>query len=258
MIKVCKQHAILSSIVISILLVFFLRYIPWKDMFMQPYANWMAYMTRALVCTIFIGLFGIGKSAGFQKKGFGKSLFYGIPFYIIAIGSAVLSNLGVNFGSLQFVSWKSLLIFTLTIFWVSINEEMWLRAFILNLLSERFGSTKRNEWKAIIISALIFGGMHLVNLGHIDFTNVIVQIINACAGGILFGAIFIKLRNIWALIMIHFLVDWISLVIGECFVGTSTVLSVQMSPLVIVVTILGGVFVPVIFAGIIMKSSGES
>lgn len=255
MIKICKQHAILCSIIISILLVFLLQYIPWKSIFVQPYANWMAYISRAFVCIILIGLFKIGKSAGFQKKEFRKSLLYGIPFYIIAIGSAILSNLGTDLTSLHFVSWKNLLFFTITMLLVSINEEMWLRAFILNLLSERFGSTKRNEWKAIIISALIFAGMHLVNLTHMNFTNVIVQIINAGAGGILFGAIFIRSRNIWALIIIHFLTDWISLVLGECFVGTSTVLRVQMTPLIIVVTVLGGVFVPVISACFIMNKS---
>ena len=57
--------------------------------------------------------------------------------------------------------------------------------------------------------------------------------------------------------MIHFLVNWISLAIGECFVGTGTILSVQMTPLVIIVSIVGGVFVPMISACVIMKGKSK-
>ncbi len=257
MIKICKQHVILSSVIISIFLVFLLRWISWKCIFDQPYANWMTYITRTLVCVGLIGLLRIGKNGGFQKKGFLKSLLYGIPFYVIGIGSAILSNWGTDMTSLQIVSWNSVFIFTITILLVSINEEIWLRALVLNLLSTKFDSTRRDELKAVLISAFIFGVMHLSNLPYMDIINVMVQMINACAGGILFGAIYVKTRNIWGLIVIHFLVNWISLAIGECFVGTSTILSVQMTPLVIIVSILGGVFVPVISACVIMKGNSN-
>jgi len=257
MIKICKQHVILSSIIISIFLVFLLRWLSWKCIFNQPYADWMTYITRTLVCVGLIGLLRIGKNGGFQKKGFLKSLLYGIPFYVIGIGSAILSNWRTDIASLQIISWNRVFIFTITILLVSVNEEIWLRALILNLLSTRFASTKRNEWKTVIISAVIFGGMHLVNLTHMDIINVIVQMINAFAGGILFGAIYVKTRNIWGLIVIHFIVNWISLAIGECFVGTSTILSMQMTPLVIIVSILGGVFVPVMSACVIMKGNSN-
>ncbi len=247
---ICNKHVVRVSVLISILLVILYRIVPWNSMFVVPYASWVAYLVRAICCIVLIYILGIARTAGFGKKGFLQSLLYGVPFYIIGVGSVILSNWGVEITSLELVSVSNLVRFTITMVLVAVNEELWLRALVLNLVSS---SQKISEWKAIIISALIFALLHMVNFSHMQFVNVLVQIINAFAGGILFGAIYIKQRNIWGTITIHFIVDWISLVIGSCFMGANSVLSVQMSPGLIVIMICGGIFIPVISACWIMS-----
>ncbi len=253
MMKKREIFAVIAAIVISLILIFVANYIPWGNIFTPPYSGWMVYITRALICITFIYVLKLGKTAGVQREGLGKGLLYGIPFYIIGIGSAILSNWGTDLTGLEFISWSNLIVFTVSMLLVSINEEVWLRALVLNLLHTHFGNTKKKEWLAVIVAAFIFGMLHLINLGHMNIVNVLVQVVNAFAGGILFGAIFIRTRNIIALITIHFIVDWVSLVIGECFRSTNTILNVKMSPLLIVITILGGVVVPVVAAWKIMN-----
>lgn len=248
--ELCKKHTILFSIILSVIIML-LDYVPWWKIVAAPYANWLVNITRLLICLVIIRLLGLWKSAGFQKSGYAKSLLYGIPFYIMGIGSAVVSNWGME--ALQFTSWINLLHFTFYMILVGATEEIWMRALILNQMNEKYGMTKKGQRKAIIISALIFGLIHFINLSYMDVINVIVQVIYAFAGGILFGAIFMKKRNIFAVSTIHFLGNWLSLAIGECFIGTSTVLSVQMTPLIIVITIMGGVGVPVLSAYCLMK-----
>ena len=47
-------------------------------------------------------------------------------------------------------------------------------------------------WKAIIMSAIIFGLIHIPNLFFMEPLTVIVQVINAMSAGILFAVIFVK------------------------------------------------------------------
>lgn len=49
--------------------------------------------------------------------------------------------------------------------------------------------------------------------------TLVVQVINAASAGELFAAIFIKCKNIWAGVVAHAMVDWLSLFVANCFTG---------------------------------------
>lgn len=77
----------------------------------------------------------------------------------------------------------------------AIFEEILLRGIIFRIMEERLGS-----YLALGISAIIFGGMHLLNPN----SSVIVGIGLAIQAGLLLGAAYIFARNLWFPIAIHF------------------------------------------------------
>ena len=107
---------------------------------------------------------------------------------------------------------------------VGMNEEIWMRALILNALMRKYGDTYPQIWKSLIISALIF------------------------------GAIYIKSKNIWAGITIHALVDWCSLFIGNCFMGTKSIISMEMTIQQAIIIIALGSLPPILIAWLLLRN----
>jgi membrane protease YdiL (CAAX protease family) len=70
----------------------------------------------------------------------------------------------------------------------ALTEELLFRGIILNRLC-----VKRAEWKAIVISSLLFGLIHLNPW----------QFINATIGGFFYGWIYRRYRNLWLTIFLH-------------------------------------------------------
>lgn len=172
-----------------------------------------------LFCLCIIYAIGIAQTAGFQKEGFTKGIIYGIPFIAIGLCAAFIGNIGMNIDQLEPISVAGILLFTINMLFVGINEEICMRSLILNNLILKYGKSKKEVYKAILISSVIFGVIHLVNIFFIPPVTVVVQAINAASAGVLFSVIYICSKNIWATIAIHALVDWLSLFIGQCFIG---------------------------------------
>ncbi|MGL5328409.1 MAG: CPBP family glutamic-type intramembrane protease, partial [Peptostreptococcaceae bacterium] len=78
--------------------------------------------------------------------------------------------------------------------------------------------------------------------------TVIVQSVNAASAGVLFGAIYVRTKNIWGCIVIHALVDWLALFISQCFAGGLSVITVDMSILQGGIMIIGGSLPPLLIA----------
>lgn len=209
----------------------------------------------ALLCVAVIRFLGLWDTAGFRSMCFWKGILYGSPFFAIGIGSIIISNIGIDISNLKFISISNAVLFTINMILVGINEELWMRSFVLNGLLKKYGVAKNSAWKALFVSALIFGAIHIPNILFMEPLTVIVQSINAASAGILFGAIFIKTKNVWAVIVIHSIVDWISLFIGNCFTGSSTILDMKMNIFQAVVIILLGSFPPILITCWILKKN---
>lgn len=74
-------------------------------------------------------------------------------------------------------------------------EEILIRGIIFRILEEWLGS-----WIALLLSALIFGFMHIENEG----ASVLIAVSIAVEAGVLLGAAFMYSRNLWLPIAIHF------------------------------------------------------
>jgi len=217
----------------------------------NPLSGWDFLVTRlatSLFVVYLIKKLGLWSMAGFRRNRFWYGILLGIPLIIMGFSSGIISNIE-QFDSYSFLGIPNLLSFTVSMFFVGFAEEVVFRGLLLNNMMEKWGSTYGGVWKSIFVSAAIFGIVHLSNIFIAPIITVVVQAINAMSGGVLFSAIYIRTKNIWAVIAIHALTNWLALIIQVCFTGTS-IISTQMSvPEAIVFTCVGSV-VPLFFAWI--------
>ena len=131
-----------------------------------------------------------------STKGIAKNLMLGLAIGIIIQCLTMLViylNDGFKIVSMNPVSF---IVIPLTVaFTIAIFEEILIRGIIFRIIEEKLGS-----YIALLISALIFGGLHLAspNATLVSATFVAIE------AGFLFGAAYIYSRSLWLPIAIHF------------------------------------------------------
>lgn len=182
----------------------------------------------ALVLIVMI-LFGNSYVFTQKREKLRKGLYYGL--YII-IFSALMILIQIPtiiraFNNDMTTTMMTLINLLIGCFLVGVAEEFLCRGWLLNEFLERFGNNKKgvyeSVWYSIIISGLIFGILHLANVySNHDLVGTIIQVMNAAAGGVMYGLIYYKTRNIWSVVVLHALWDF-SLFLNELSPTMSTV-----------------------------------
>ena len=130
---------------------------------------------------------------GFRKaeQGASKKPLYYIPLLVIAL-SALTVGIDLKKGS------GYLLANLFLALCVGLTEEIYFRGIICSLW------LRKGVRKAILVSAVLFGLCHLMNvLGGAGLTETILQIFFALAYGVAFALIFIVSKSIWPCILLH-------------------------------------------------------
>ena len=118
-------------------------------------------------------------------------LLFGGFFFLISIKESFVTNTpGVI----------NLAIFCLLI---GLYEEFLCRGWLLNEFLERYGESKKGIWTSIIVSGVIFGLIHFINLSSQDLASTITQVFSASATGVVFGVIYYRTKNIWTVVFLH-------------------------------------------------------
>lgn len=245
------KHIEIFFILVSLMILIISSLFRFDNNAIMGFDKLIADIIITIICYLLILKLGLKNTAGFNKKGFKKGLILGIPFLIIGIGSVIFSNMGTDFSNIKHISIFNTILFTINMLFVGINEEVWMRGLVLNGLMKKY--EKSSIWKPIIISSLIFGLVHLPNIFFVEPLILLIQVINAMCGGILFATIFIKSKNIFSAIVIHSLTDWISLFIASCFIGANSALSMSINLGQALFMIAGGSLPPIIISMILLR-----
>ena len=124
----------------------------------------------------------------------GNGLFIGFSYFIIV--TVTMSLCGYyHIKSIQFDWEKQLFSFTL-FFLVAVSEEIFFRGILFRMINRRW-----NLWAALVISALIFGELHIFN----DNATLWSSIAIAIEAGSLLGAAYAYSKNLWLPIGIHWI-----------------------------------------------------
>lgn len=214
--KVSQEHIYIFSFMVA-LIALMLLYI--CNSLMSTSHNRLNYdlsgILTYLVPLIFV--FGVCILSGniskikFHKEGIGTAFLLGWLFIAVGVFNLMSSYLSSNKSTLSFPSMQKTIFFTMVMFLIGIFEEVLCRGVILNNMLNRWGDTKTGIIKSVILSSLIFGLGHLVNL--VAFPTLIIrtvsQIIYASLHGFLFASIYLRCKNIWAVVILHAVYDWL-------------------------------------------------
>lgn len=171
-----------------------------------------------------------------SKKGIVKNIVFGI---LIGAAIQILTLFVISIpGQLQIVSVNplSFVVTPLAVaLSVAIFEEILLRGIIFRIAEEKLGSIT-----ALLLSALIFGGVHSMNPGSSIISSLCTSIV-----GFIFGAAYVYSRSLWLPIAIHFSWNFVqSGIFGAVTSGnekTSSLLTTEISGPEIIT---GGAFGP--------------
>ena len=140
----------------------------------------------------------------FRFKNVGKGLLLGWIVLVLAAIMFVISLTSPPEGGYSAPDpWYLLVVILAPFIGTGLFEETLCRGLILKTLLKKMGDTKKGVIAACVISAALFGAAHLVNLTWMDPLSVIPTVFYATAGGIFFGAIYLRTKTLIAPILLH-------------------------------------------------------
>ncbi|RRK11281.1 CPBP family intramembrane metalloprotease [Lactiplantibacillus garii] len=87
---------------------------------------------------------------------------------------------------------------------IGLTEEYVFRGVLIPLLARSFPN---NNVVTVLLSSLLFGGLHIINSTHLSLTYVLPQILFAMAIGTLFAGVYIRTHNLGLTILMHAATD---------------------------------------------------
>lgn len=122
--------------------------------------------------------------------------------YLVLLNGLFLDSIP-NYNSLNLII---LVVYCLSI---GFSEELSLRSVLLPLISKYFGNDRKAQIKAVFISALIFGFLHLIKFDK-GLYGEISQLFFATFIGVMFGAVLLVIKRVYPLIIIHAIIDFVA------------------------------------------------
>lgn len=178
-------------------------------------------------------IYGKEFTFGFSRRNLKQAFLFCIPAFIMA-----LTNFPeyISRGCVLRTGLVGFLYAVLTGFAPGFFEEMALRGAALNNMMIQWKNRSNRVMKSLLASGVVFGVIHLINLVGAGVWETLLQVCYASAVGILLGAIYLRTKNIIALIAAHSFIDFTA----ELFVETAetqevTSFSIASSVVLIVV-----------------------
>lgn len=139
---------------------------------------------------------------------------------------------------------------------IGMTEELAFRGLITRMIFDKYGHSRAGIWLTVVVSGIIFGGMHLVNAagGAVPLEGVLIQVIGAAALGMCLSAVYLRGRNLWSVAVIHGFMDFCALISAGIFTSSTIVDTVAgYSPVMLV----GSLFYFLLAAFLLRKSKLE-
>lgn len=168
---------------------------------------------------------------------------YGWPAIVATIVVAVAFCIGLMPFDNKPTVWRVVIEGIVYYVGVAIMEELYLRGLLQNIIEKWFGARKNASLYAILIASLLFGVGHIVGALGQPVPVIIAKTVWATALGVYFGALYVKTRNLWVPIVLHFIVDLCG--IPFCFSASNQYPTIALFACLISYTLLGvyGVYI---------------
>lgn len=191
----------------------------------------------------------LGKIAGIKLLRINRPLLLLIPIvYPMGLGIPNLFDL---------TNWETkvatIILTFLAMIAKGIAEEVAFRGLLQGYLIYRF-SNNLSIMQIIFISATIFALMHIINITRYEYVDIINQVIAAFFFGVFFGAMILKVNNVFALGILHGCINFVFAAnsIGESVGPDNTTSLYTTKEILLVIAKYALVFSPLLFFGIIL------
>jgi len=142
----------------------------------------------------------------FGARGLWKGLLFGLPLLVFLSLVGDILTLLTSGKPYENATLLTICLFLLKNFMIGYYEEVLCRGFMLNALRNKYGD--RGLLWAVLLSSFIFGLMHLIGVfGGAALVPTISQAIYATFIGVFFCGVYIRVGNLWSVIIIHALID---------------------------------------------------
>lgn len=155
-----------------------------------------------------------------RGTGFLDGLLVGMfPFVMLSLSLSLnVGIVGPPEGAVPKAAWR-VVVFLITMFLIGLAEEALFRGVIAQTLLEHFGSDRAGVWKAVVLSGVLFGAGHMVNLLGSATLGVLIQCCITMALGMLYGAIYFRTGNLWVVVFLHMFQDVAALIQSGLYDG---------------------------------------
>lgn len=204
-----------------------LYFIPLKLWFPLDDAGNIHCLIRELIVAVFsVALVFIASQTHIYKcgaKNLFRSLWSGFIIIVVAgLGSFAFISDGI-YANTAFKSPSDITAFAVFLLLIGIAEESVCRGIITDVLIERFGKTRGGVWLSAVLSGLFFGLFHATNIFGQSLGETVIQVIATGMTGILLSAIYIRHRNIFAVMLLHSIFDFMPMTEGGLFAGRTII-----------------------------------
>ncbi len=162
---------------------------------------------------------GLWRQARFNPPGQWKALWLVWPLVLFAL----LNSSEILDGShaIDFSRTGLIVLYGLYLLAIGFFEESVGRGLILPVMLQKWGSTRRGIYLAVIASSLLFGSAHIIQLidGSKPLLPNLTQIAYAFFFGVAFSACFLRNNSIWPVMILHGLIDFSGRDVNYLLVG---------------------------------------
>jgi len=161
----------------------------------------------------------------FSTNSFFRQLLLSLPAIVLLLVTKLNNWLNISISKVTFG-------ILLTVIMIAMAEEVIFRGLLIPL---GMVCTGGRPFLTIMLSSLMFGLIHLVNLAHTSVNMVLLQIVLVFASGMLWGGIYLRTHNLLITIILHFLDDFPDLVVNTNNTSITTFSSSQVQLMYLVV-----------------------
>ncbi|MBR6548771.1 MAG: CPBP family intramembrane metalloprotease [Clostridia bacterium] len=152
----------------------------------------------------------LGYGFVFKQKGFGKTLKAGAGFAAVYFLFSIFSvATALQKPNAQWQSSSAILVSVVLLIGIGLREELLFRGVIANALALKYAKSTKGIWLTVLVSSAAFGSVHLFNyFAGVNFGTACLQSLVGMAAGAMFCAVYLRGGNVFAIMLIHSLVDF--------------------------------------------------
>lgn len=167
-----------------------------------------------LILTIYLGY----KVLCPVTKPVGKNILFILPALVIAVNNMPIIPLVLNQSKIN-AGYDKILLLLFECLAIGFFEEMAFRSVVMLGIMENRRKTKKDILMSIILSSVVFGLVHIVNIFISPSVAVILQILYSALIGGMCAIVLLLTRNIWACVILHGLFNFFGAIVSECGEG---------------------------------------